>query len=119
MLFNFGVSVAVDTQLTKSEEWTGPLPFETDRPAYRMPVEILANDQPALLASAIVVQPAEPINLSAGIFSIVGVHPDDPEIRVRLELLAGRIGSGPEIKTFAEQREGRPRGHRRGRRRRR
>ena len=60
---------------------------------YRFPLTILVNDDPALDCSIVVTDPRSPLNVGAGVVSIVGIRPGEREPTVTLRLLAARRGS--------------------------
>lgn len=60
---------------------------------YRLPLTILVNDDPALDCSVFVTEPRSPLNVGAGVVSIVGVRPGEREPAVTLRLLAARRGT--------------------------
>ena len=59
---------------------------------YRLPLTILVNDDPALDCSIFVTDPRSPLNVGAGVVSIVGTRPGEREPTVTLRLLAARRG---------------------------
>ncbi|MCR9248739.1 MAG: hypothetical protein NXI31_27230 [bacterium] len=60
---------------------------------FRFPLTILINGDPALDCSVIVTEPLSPLNVGAGIVSIVGIRPGEREPTVTLRLLAARRGA--------------------------
>lgn len=59
---------------------------------YRFPLTIRVNDEPALDCSIVVAEPRSPLNVGAGVVSIVGIRPGEREPTVTLQLLAARRG---------------------------
>ena len=60
---------------------------------YRFPLTILVNGDPALDCSVVATEPRSPLNVGAGVLSIVGVRPGERKPTVTLRLLAARRGS--------------------------
>lgn len=93
-VWNFGVSFSVLTDETSAE--VVDLEPVTGRPGYRFPVELLANDHPALRLVATVVEPVPPLGIGAGIVRVDGFRPTDARYRVRVRLVAPAAAPGSE-----------------------
>ncbi len=59
-------------------------------PSWVVPFTVTVNDSPALYADLLVTGPNPPRMLCGGILGLTARHPDDPELRFELTLLAAR-----------------------------
>jgi hypothetical protein len=90
---NFAKGIDAKFNLGASRIWKRPTPIEVEA-AFVMPVGVVAFGEPALEASMVVVRSKLPTHPCAGVVSIVGVHPDNRDVRMHLQLQAlGRVGA--------------------------
>lgn len=82
-----GVRLGLSMDVAKP--WTTGIP-EAAGPAFRLPVSLSVNDQPALRVSALVVESRAPITTGAGILSLVAERPDGSGTRARMRLIGAR-----------------------------
>jgi len=61
--------------------------------AFEFPMAIKVNGEEALRCRMVVTRPTGPLRLFAGIVYFEAVHPDNPDNRVRVQILAARRGS--------------------------
>ena len=91
-----GIRIQFNTK--DSRAWNHPTPIPVDS-ALVFPVSIEAFGSAALEASVVVVKSRTPTHPCAGIVSIVGVHPGDPEVNVHLQLQAlGRVSVAEQVR---------------------
>jgi hypothetical protein len=72
-----------------------PSPVAAAGSAWRVPMTLLVNDDPALLTELYVVPSAPPFALCGGIVAAMARHPTDPSLELSLVLLAARRGPAP------------------------
>lgn len=82
-----GLSIALDNSVRVGEVGT------RGDPIYRFPIEIRANDEPALLVLADVTEPRSPWNVAAGVVGLTVRRPGDDDARLTVRLLAARRGT--------------------------
>ncbi|MFO1055257.1 MAG: hypothetical protein U1F36_23810 [Planctomycetota bacterium] len=86
---NLGVSVGIQPDFTHARHVEA-----RGGDAWRVPLTVTANDQPAVLVLADVVTPGSPLNLSAGVVRLTARRPGEDRARLVLELLAARRKEG-------------------------
>ncbi|MEZ5988877.1 MAG: hypothetical protein R3F30_07090 [Planctomycetota bacterium] len=92
VLFHFGVEVSCSLDVESGTPFTLPRDRGPDADAFRFPLSIGVNGAPALDCSIVVGRTGSPLNLGAGVLSVVGVRPGDDTGRVTMTLLAARRG---------------------------
>lgn len=89
---NLGVSVRQDTHFDRARRgqplWIGDRVLDT----WELPIEVRANDWPALRSTVVVTDPISPVTLCAGIVGVHAWHPSDPEVVFSMRLLGARRG---------------------------
>jgi hypothetical protein len=87
----FGPDLAIEFDLSRLEPWRVRVPGrEAPSPGYRFPIVLRLNGHVALECSMIVVPPEGALGLGAGIVSVIGVRPGDPDSTVELSLASVR-----------------------------
>jgi hypothetical protein len=90
-IWNLGLVLQIETDEDNAEPaaWA-PVP---DTRAYRMPVQLSVNDRPALRAMALVVEPAGPLGIVAGVVEAAGFRASDDRFRFAARLVAAQRGA--------------------------
>lgn len=90
---NWGVRVSFTVDFFAAEQVDpARFPGET-RELWSVPLVVLFNGQPGLLAQVVVGPSGSPDTAVAGVYAIVARHPRDPERRVKVWLQSSRRGS--------------------------
>ncbi len=92
---NLGVSIVVRPRFHATVAAAAPVAGLPHEGLWRVPVELLVNDAPALDVELVVGTTRPPFVLGAGIVGAVARHPRDPSIEFSLLLLAARRGAPP------------------------
>ena len=61
-------------------------------PGFKVPIDLTANDTPALRCELAVTDPQRPLTACAGIVSLQAVNPSDPAKKLRIWVLAAELG---------------------------
>jgi hypothetical protein len=89
-----GVHLSLFDEMERATAVKEPLPgTDWKESGYEFPLTISVNDAPALYCSIRATRPKPPLQLGAGIVSIEGVGPSNPERRLRLWLISARRGA--------------------------
>lgn len=91
VLGNLGATVLVRPHLDRFVPCATPSPAMPFGSAWRVPMSLFVNDQPALEAELVVAHPAPPFAVGAGVLAAVARHPTRADVRCEMLLLgAGR-----------------------------
>lgn len=93
VLGHFGATVLVRPHLDRIVPCATPSPAMPFGGAWRVPMSLFVNDQPALATELVVAEPAPPFAVGAGVLAAVARHPTRPDVRCEMLLLAA--GRGP------------------------
>ncbi|MDP6930242.1 MAG: hypothetical protein QF412_11125 [Planctomycetota bacterium] len=89
ILMNLGIRAEI--AIGASQDWQSKIPeSDWEIPTWRIPMVATLNDIQAINLSLVVIDPASPLNLSAGITSLVAVRPDGSGTRFRMHAIAAR-----------------------------
>jgi hypothetical protein len=91
VIANAGVSVAVFPRFLNVTTVDAPIAAEISQ-AWRLPLELEVNDQPALNFSVYVADATPPFSLAGGVLGATARHPLKPELAFSLLLLSARRG---------------------------
>jgi hypothetical protein len=92
VLTHFGVSVSLRIDLEASQLVERVPGFPLAVPGCRVPIVVLANGQPALYVNVYAVEPDPPFHVVGGIVAVEAHRPSDPQVTLRIDLLAARRG---------------------------
>lgn len=92
ILTNWGVRVAFEVDFFAAER-VDPARFPGEqRELWSVPLTLLLNGQPSLLAQVVVGPAGSPDGVGAGVYAIVARHPSDASRRLTVTLVASRRG---------------------------
>jgi hypothetical protein len=91
---NLGATVLVRPHLDRFVPCATPNPAMPFGSAWRVPMSLFVNDQPALEAELVVADSTPPFAVGAGVLAAVARHPTRPDVRCEMLLLgAGRTAA--------------------------
>ena len=93
IISNFGVEIGIEAELHNAQRIA--VPEVAGAEAWRVPLVIRANGEPAVLVLAEVVTPRSPWNLSAGVVRLTARRPGDEEARLVMQAIAVRHCPSP------------------------
>lgn len=95
VLGNLGVSVVVQPRFLRATQTVPPIAEMPHGAVWRVPIDLLVNDSPALVAELVVGTSRPPFGVGGGILGAIARHPSDPDVEFEVLLLAARRGVPP------------------------